>query len=140
MNGHAMPASPTLNAVSPLRTRSMPEPARERTAPMISSRPQSAPLCSQQAYALLLEHAVWEPVTDHREVEEMRTRKWEQAEQSVTSAFFKVWAVAIVLLGGWHVATQLSASVTHLQVAGAVLAASCTQVAFSRMNRQALVA
>jgi hypothetical protein len=50
---------------------------------------------------------------------------WENAEQTPTSAFFFVWAVGVILLAGWHVADHFSVSVGYLQVAVAVLAATC---------------
>ena len=58
---------------------------------------------------------------------------WENAEQTLTSAFFFVWAVGVILLGGWHVADHFSVSVGYLQVAVAILAATC---AFCHINRK----
>ena len=50
-------------------------------------------------------------ITNLRTVEDLRARKWDKADQKVTSAFFLVWALGVALLGGWHAANQLSASV-----------------------------
>ena len=122
-----MPAS-TAFRQRPLRTHSIPQIVRP--GPAIVSRSQSA-AASIQRYAHLPEDAA---ITDHRTVEELRMLDWEKADQSITSACFIMWAVGVVLLGGWHVASQLSANVA--QVAVAVLAATCTPVAFSRINRQ----
>ena len=59
---------------------------------------------------------------------------WENAEKTLTSAFFLVWAVGVILLGGWHVSNQLSASIGGcILVAVAVLAPTC---AFCHINRK----
>jgi hypothetical protein len=114
-----------------LRTHSIPQFVKRPPAPTRGARSQSA-AASTQRYPRLQEDAA---IANHHNVEYLRTREWEQGEQMITSAFFLVWAVSVVLLGGWHVASQLSANVA--QVAVAVLAATCTPVAFSRINRQA---
>jgi uncharacterized membrane protein YiaA len=57
---------------------------------------------------------------------------WEKAEQRVTSAFFIVWAVGVVLLGVWHLANQFSESVVYFQVAVAFLAAASAIVCINR--------
>jgi len=122
--------APALTAVRerPLRLRSAPQLVKQPAAP---KRSQSA-AASIQGYTSLQEDPA---IINHRTVEDLRARKWEKAEQKITSAFFLVWAASVVLLGGWHVANQLSASV--VQVAVAVLTASCAPVAFSRINRPA---
>jgi len=114
-----------------LRTRSMPQFVKQPPSPTRYARSQST-AASKQRYPRLPEDAA---ITNHRNAEYLRTREWEQGEKTITSAFFLVWAVSVVLLGGWHVASQLSANVA--QVAVAVLAATCTPVAYSRINRQA---
>ena len=112
-----------------LRTRSVPQSVTQPAVSSPWSRSQSA-AASTHDYPRLQEDAT---ITNHRTVEDLRARKWEKAEQKVTNAFFLVWAVSVVLLGGWHVVNQLSASV--VQVAVAVLAAT-TPVAYLRINRQ----
>ena len=47
-------------------------------------------------------------ITGHSTVEDLW---WEKGEETLTSVFFLVWAVAVSLLGGWYVANQLSAVV-----------------------------
>ena len=116
---------------SELRTRSMPQFVKQPTAPTPCPRSQSA-AASTHEYPRLPEDAA---ITNHRTVDYLRTQEWEQGEKTITSAFFLVWAVSVVLLGGWHAANLLSASVVHVTVA--VVAASCIPVAISRINRQA---
>jgi len=124
-----------------LRKRLVPQSEKLPTVSEFWSRSQSA-LASTHDYPRLWEDAaegygknpLESAITNHRRVEDLRARKWEKADQNVTSAFFLVWAVGVALLGGWHAANQLSASV--VQVAVAVLTASCAPMVFSRMNRQ----
>jgi len=120
------------NSNGELRTRSMPQFVKQPPAPTPCPRSQSA-AASTQEYPRLQEDAA---ITNHRTVEDLRARKWDKAEQKLTNAFFLVWAAGVVLLGGWHVANLLSASV--LQVTVAVLTASCIPVAISRVNRKPL--
>ena len=129
-DSNAVPAL-TVFHQRPLRTCSLPRFLKQPPAPTLFSRSQSA-AASTQRYEHLPEDA---SITNHRTVEELRMLDWEKADQTITSACFLMWAVSVVLLGGWHVASQLSANVA--QVAVAVLAATCTPVAFSRINRQA---
>jgi hypothetical protein len=128
-------AAPAMTAVRqrPLRVRSVQWLVTQPTARKLCSRSQSA-AANTQSYTRLQED---QAIINHRTVEDLRTRNWEQAEATLTSAFFLMWALSVVLLGGWNLANQLSASVVHFKVAAAVLAATCTPVAFSRINRQA---
>ena len=118
----------------PLRTLSMPHVVKQPATSSPWPRSQSAS-ANMQEYPRLQED---EAIINHRTVEDLRARKWEKAEQKITSAFFFVWAAGVVLLGGWHVASQLSANVA--QVAVAVLAATCTPAAYfrARSKRQPL--
>ena len=125
-------AAPALTAAlqRPLRLRSEPQLVKQLAA---HKRSQSAS-ANIQGYTSLQED---QAIINHRTVEDLRAQKWEKAEQKITSAFFLLWAASVILLGGWHVANQLSPSVVHFQVATAILAATCMPVAFSRINRQA---
>jgi len=124
-------ALPALTVLCPLRTSSMPQLGKQPTAATLVSLRQSSASCTQ-VYAHMPGDV---SISNHRTVED-RIMEWEKAEQRLTSAFFLVWAVGVTLLGGWHVASQFSASVAHLQVVVAVLAATCTPVAFSRIKGQ----
>ncbi|KAJ1468110.1 hypothetical protein T484DRAFT_1985023 [Baffinella frigidus] len=131
--GSAMPQSTGFE--HPLRLRSMPQLVMQPTASDLCARAQSA-AASTHGYERLPEDAA---TINHRTVQDLRDSQgqWDKAEETLISAFFLVWAVGVIALGGWHVANQLSASVGHLQVAAAVLAATCTPVVFLRINRQA---
>ncbi|KAJ1471985.1 hypothetical protein T484DRAFT_1842061 [Baffinella frigidus] len=121
-----------------VKERSMTQLVKHRSMPQLVKQPSARNLClrtqsaaaSSQGYTRLHEDAA---IINHRAVEDLRTRKWENAESTITSAFFLLWAMCTTLA----VANQLLASVVHLQVAVAVLAATCTLVVFSRINRQA---
>jgi hypothetical protein len=45
-------------------------------------------------------------ITCHQVVDDLW---WAQAEESLTSGLFLMWAVCVVLLGGWHLGGWLSA-------------------------------
>jgi hypothetical protein len=117
------------NAAPKLRTRSVPQPVKQPSFSRTWSRSQSA-AASTHEYPRLPEDAT---ITNHRTVEDLRARQWDFNEQKMTSAFFLVWAVGVVLLGGWHVANQLSACM--VQVAVAALAATSAPVAYLRHRR-----
>jgi hypothetical protein len=70
-----------------------------RTLTRASSRSQSADACIQGYDKPLA-------MTRHHTVDDFW---WVQAEESLTSGFFLMWAVCVVLLGGWHLGGWLSA-------------------------------
>ena len=108
------------NAAPVLRKRSLPQSEKLPTVSESWSRSQSAVASTHDyRYPRLREDAakgfktkpLHAAIINHRTVEDLRARKWEKADQKVTSAFFLVWALGVALLGGWHAANQLSASV-----------------------------
>ena len=123
-------ALPALAVGCPLRTSSMPHLEKPTAAPLFS-RCQTSAACAQGSQHLPEDAAI----ANHRTVEDIM-RDWDNAEQRLTSAFFLMWALGVMLLGGWHVANHFSESVAHLHVVVAVLAATCTPVAFSRIKSQ----
>ena len=64
----------------------------------LSSRSQSADACIQG-------HEQPAAITRHHTVDDLW---WVQAEESLTSGFFLMWAVCVVLLGGGHLGVWLS--------------------------------
>ncbi|KAJ1468465.1 hypothetical protein T484DRAFT_3629712 [Baffinella frigidus] len=127
-------AVPGLKAVRqrPLRTRSLYHVKPLTTASHLSRSWSAA--ASTQGYERLPEDA---DIIKHRSVEDLRDpqAQWDKAEETLISAFFLVWAVGVVALSCWHMVNQLSANTAHLQVAVAVVAATCSPVVFF-INRQ----
>ncbi|KAJ1482001.1 hypothetical protein T484DRAFT_1805346 [Baffinella frigidus] len=124
-HSNALPALTVARPRRLLRSNSVPQldaAMHEQDTATHFTRSQSSAVSTHGGYEHLPEDAA---SANHRTVEDCM-RDWENAEQKITSAFFLVWAVGVTLLGVWHVASQFSASVAHLQVAVAVLAATCT--------------
>jgi hypothetical protein len=84
-----------------LRSRSTPQSGKLPTPATLVSRRHSSAACEQGDEHLPRVAAI----AEHRTFED-RMRDWEKAEQTLTSAFFLIWAMGVTLLGGWHVATQ----------------------------------
>jgi hypothetical protein len=128
-----------------LSTGSMPQLVEQPTDTTLFSRTKSSAATTQR-YKNLQEDAAVSAASsavDYRTLED-RMRDWDHAEQRLTSVLFLMWAVGVTLLGGWHLANHLSASVAILQVtlrvAVAILAATSALVAFSRTLAPTIVA
>mmetsp|Transcript_68017 Transcript_68017/g.162433 ORF Transcript_68017/g.162433 Transcript_68017/m.162433 type:complete len:178 (+) Transcript_68017:83-616(+) len=122
----ALPASAATRPLHLLRTSSssMPQLVAQPIATTLFSRTQSSAE-RNEAYDYLPEGVA----TANRRTVEDRMRDWDNAEQTLTSAFFFVWAVGVISLGGWHVVSQFS---PNLQVAVTCI----SLVAFARISRK----
>ena len=79
--------------------------------PQVLKRPTSVTLSklssrSQSADACFRGHNQPAAITGHSTFEDLW---WEKGEETLTSVFFLVWAVAVSLMGSWYVANYLSA-------------------------------
>ncbi|KAJ1466501.1 hypothetical protein T484DRAFT_2027691 [Baffinella frigidus] len=100
---HSHPARPDAtrhsNAPRPHRGSSQPTATTLRT----SSHLTATKLFSRSQSAVPYTHGY----TRLHEDEDRRTRDWENAEKTLTSAFFLAWAASVILLGGWHAYLQI---------------------------------